>query len=184
VDDNGEVSIGHVDDDGVFIEMDDKGVREKGFVYKKRRYRNKTILKGLGKIAEDIRDYDIASEDLSEVMEAFTLLTAVYADNTTRIKPANLQQMKEKFGGFFSILNKMGISTLVVGHNPISKIGSRFELEKLRFFNRELDRQKLTILNADGEMSSGYQKPFGAGLGIDRIDSIRSKIQGILNRKL
>lgn len=167
VDDNGEVSIGHVDDDGVFIEMDDKGVREKGFVYKKRRYRNKTILKGLGKIAEDIRDYDIASEDLSEVMEAFTLLTAVYADNTTRIKPANLQQMKEKFGGFFSILNKMGISTLVVGHNPISKIGSRFELEKLRFFNRELDRQKLTILNADGEMSSGYQKPFGAGLGIE-----------------
>jgi len=167
VDDNGEVSIGHVDDDGVFIEMDDKGVREKGFVYKKKRYRNKTILKGLGRIAEDIRDYDIASEDLSEVMEAFTLLTAVYADNTTRIKPANLQQMKEKFGGFFSILNKMGISTLVVGHNPISKIGSRFELEKLKFFNRELDRQKLTILNADGEMSSGYQKPFGAGLGIE-----------------
>lgn len=167
VDDNGEVSIGHVDEEGVFIEMDEQGVREKGFVYNKKRYQNKSILKGLGQIAEDIRDYDISSEDLSQVMEAFTLLTAVYADNTTRIKPANLKQMKEKFGGFFSILNKMGISTLVVGHNPISKMGTRFELEKLRFFNRELDRQKLTILNADGEMSSGYQKPFGAGLGIE-----------------
>ena len=167
VDDNGEVSIGHIDKDGVFQERDKRGLREKGFVYKKRRYQNKTILKGLGQIAKDIRAYDTKSAKLSKVMEGFTLLTAIYADNTTRIKPANLKQMKEQFGGFFSILNKMGISTLVVGHNPISKIGRRFELEKLRFFNRELDRQKLTILNTDGEMSSGYQKPFGAGLGIE-----------------
>lgn len=167
VDDNGEVSIGHVDENGIFRERDGNGVREKGFVYKKRRYRNKSVLKGLGKIAKDIRAYDLNSGELSEIMEAFTLLTAVYADNTTRIKPANLKQMKEQFGGFFSILNKMGISTLVVGHNPISKMGARFELEKLKLFNRNLDIQKLTILNTDGEMSSGYQKPFGAGLGIE-----------------
>ena len=182
VDNNGEVSIGHVDKDGVFVETDDKGIREKGFVYKKRRYRNKTILKGLGQIAKDVRRYDVNSQKLSRVMEAFTLLTAIYADNTTRIKPANLKQMKEQFGGFFSILQKMGISTLVVGHNPISKIGTRVELEKLKIFNRELDRQKLTILNTDGEMSSGYQKPFGAGVGIE-MSLLGVRYRGFLDGK-
>ena len=180
VDDNGEVSIGHIDEEGVFQERDERGLREKGFVYKKRRYQNKTILKGLGKIAKDIRAYDIDSAQLSKVMEGFTLLTAIYADNTTRIKPANLKQMKKQFGGFFSILHKMGISTLVVGHNPISKIGTRVELEKLKFFNRELDRQKLTILNSDGEMSSGYQKPFGAGLGIE-VSLLGVRYRGFLD---
>ena len=172
VDDNGEVSIGHVnDEDGVFVEKDKDGVREKGFIYKNKRYRNKNILKGLGKIAKDIRDYDPEKESkqLSEIREALTLITAVYADNTTRIKPANLKQMKEQFGGFFSILNKMGISTLVVGHNPISKINKvdikRAESEIFKVFNKYY--RNLTILSSDGEMSSGYQKPHGAGLGIE-----------------
>lgn len=186
VDDNGEVSIGHIDKNGVFQERDERGLREKGFVYKKKRYQNKTILKGLEKMAKDIRSYDINSANLSKVMDGFTLLTAIYADNTTRIKPANLKQMKEQFGGFFSILNKMGISTLVVGHNPISKIAkmgvSSVELEKLKLFNRELDRQKLTILNADGEMSSGYQGPFGAGVGIE-ISLFGVRYRGFLDGK-
>ncbi len=169
VDDNGEVSIGYVDESGVFVEKDKDGVREKGFVYKHKRYRNKTILKGLGKIAKDVRNYNPEKEQLSEIREALTMITAVYADNTTRIKPANLKEMKEKFGGFFSILNKMGISTLVVGHNPISKINKvdikRAEAEIFKVSDKYY--RNLTILSSDGEMSSGYQKPHGAGLGIE-----------------
>ncbi len=163
VDEYGDISIGYVDDKGIFHERDKHGKRIKGFFYKGVHYKGKNIFKGLNKISEDIRNYDISSNKLSDIMEALTLLTAIYADNTTRVKPANLREMKAKFG-FHEILKRKGITTLVVGHNPVDKIGldNQFEYTTLRFFNKEF--KIVNLVQIDGNMSPGYKPPKGAGL--------------------
>ncbi|MCR4662603.1 MAG: metallophosphoesterase [Endomicrobiaceae bacterium] len=161
VDDDGDVSLGYVDENGIFQERDNNGKRIKGFIYKGVHYKNKNIFKGLNKIAEDIRNYDTSSNNLSEIMEALTLLTAIYADNTTRVKPANLKEMKAKFG-FNQILKQEGITTIVVGHNPIDKLDEQFEYETVRFFNKEF--KIINVVQIDGNMSPGYKAPYGAGL--------------------
>ena len=161
VDDDGDVSIGYVDENGIFHERDSNGKRIKGFIYKGVQYKGKKIFKGLSKIAEDIRTYDTASNNLSEIMEALTLLTAIYADNTTRIKPANLKQMRANFG-FNKILKQKGITTIVVGHNPVTKLDNQFEYATLRFFNKEL--KIINVVQIDGNMSPEYAPPKGAGL--------------------
>lgn len=161
VDDEGDVSLGYVDKDGVFRETDENGKRIKGFIYKGKQYKGKKVFKGLKLMAEDIRNYDINSNELSEIMEALTLLTAIYADNTTRIKPANLKEMKKKFG-FNKILAKKGITTMVVGHNPITKLDSQFEYVTLRFFNKEF--KIINLIHIDGNMSPEYAPPKGAGI--------------------
>lgn len=161
VDDEGDVSLGYVDKDGVFRETDENGKRIKGFFYKGKQYKGKKVFKGLKRIAEDIRNYDTSSNNLSEIMEALTLLTAIYADNTTRIKPANLKEMKKKFG-FNKILAKKGITTMVVGHNPITKLDNQFEYVTLRFFNKEF--KIINLIHIDGNMSPEYAPPKGAGI--------------------
>lgn len=161
VDDDGDVSIGYVDKNGIFHEKDSNGKRIKGFIYKGIQYKGKNIFKGLSKIAEDIRKYDAASNNLSEIMEALTLLTAIYADNTTRIKPANLKEMRAKFG-FNKILKQKGITTIVVGHNPVTKLDNQFEYATLRFFNKEF--KIINVVQIDGNMSPEYAPPKGAGL--------------------
>ena len=162
VDDDGDVSIGYVDEKGVFHERDQKGKRIKGFYYKGKQYKGHNIFKGLHLIAEDIRNYDISSNNLSEIMEAFTLITAVYADNTTRIKPANLKELKAKYGSFNPILVKMGVTTIIAGHNPVEKLDNQFEFLTIRFFNKEF--KILNLMHIDGNMSSGYAPPKGKGL--------------------
>ena len=161
VDDDGDVSIGYVDENGIFHEKDSNGKRIKGFIYKGIQYKGKNIFKGLSKIAEDIRKYDASSNNLSEIMEALTLLTAIYADNTTRIKPANLKEMRAKFG-FNKILKQKGITTIVVGHNPVTKLDNQFEYATLRFFNKEF--KIINVVQIDGNMSPEYAPPKGAGL--------------------
>ena len=161
VDEDGDVSLGFVDKDGLFHDRDSNGKRFKGFIYKGIHYKGKDIFKGLNKIGEDIRNYKLNSNDLSEIMEALTLLTAIYADNTTRIKPANLKEMKSKFG-FNKILKQKGITTIVVGHNPVTKLDNQFEYVTLRFFNKEF--KVINIIQIDGNMSPGYAPPKGAGL--------------------
>ncbi len=161
VDDDGDVSIGYVDENGIFHETDSNGKRIKGFIYKGVHYKGKKIFKGLSEIAEDIRNYDTSSNNLSEIMEALTLLTAIYADNTTRIKPANLKEMRAKFG-FNRILKQKGITTIVVGHNPVTKLDNQFEYATLRFFNKEI--KIINVVQIDGNMSPEYAPPKGAGL--------------------
>lgn len=161
VDDDGDVSIGYVDENGIFHEKDNSGKRIKGFIYKGVHYKGKKIFKGLSKIAEDIRNYDASSNNLSEIMEALTLLTAIYADNTTRIKPANLKEMRANFG-FNRILKQKGITTIVVGHNPVTKLDNQFEYATLRFFNKEI--KIINVVQIDGNMSPEYAPPKGAGL--------------------
>lgn len=161
VDDDGDVSLGYVDKDGLFHDRDEKGKRIKGFFYKGNHYKGRNIFKGLHLIAQDIRDYEIESNDLSEISEALTLLTAIYADNTTRIKPANLKEIKKKYGSFNKILAKKGVTTIIAGHNPIQKLDNQFEYMTLRFFNKEF--KILNLMHIDGNMSSGYAPPKGAG---------------------
>ncbi|MGE4385493.1 MAG: metallophosphoesterase [Endomicrobiaceae bacterium] len=161
VDEEGDVSIGSVDDSGVFREYDNNGKRIKGFYYKKKQYKGKNIFEGLSKIAGDLRNYDISTNNLSEITEALTLLTAIYADNTTRIKPQNLKEMKQKFG-FNKILSKKGITTLIVGHNPVTKLDNAYEFVPIRIFNKEL--KIINLVHIDGNMSSEYAPPKGAGI--------------------
>jgi hypothetical protein len=141
VDDEGDVSVGYVDQSGVFQEYDNDGERIKGLYYKGVQYKGKKIFEGLSKMANDIRNYDISTNNLSEITEALTLLTAIYADNTTRIKPQNLKEMKQKFG-FNKILNKKGITTLIVGHNPVTKLDNAYEFVPIRIFNKEFIKKK------------------------------------------
>ncbi len=162
VDDDGDVSIGYVDDNGVFHERDKNGKRIKGFFYKGKQYKGHDIFKGLHLMAKDIRDYDINSNNLSEILEALTIITAVYADNTTRIKPANLKEIKAKYGSFNPILVKMGVTTVIAGHNPVEKLDSQFEYLTIRFFNKEF--KALNLMHIDGNMSPGYAPPKGKGL--------------------
>lgn len=161
VDEDGDVSLGYVDQDGIFHDRDNNGKRIKGFIYKGVHYKGKNIFKGLNKIAEDVRNYKLSSNNLSEISEALTLLTAIYADNTTRVKPANLKEMKAKFG-FNKILKQKGITTVVVGHNPVTKLDNQFEYVTMRFFNKEF--KVINIVQIDGNMSPEYAPPNGAGL--------------------
>ncbi|MDD5101452.1 MAG: metallophosphoesterase [Endomicrobiaceae bacterium] len=161
VDDDGDISIGYVDKYGVFQEYDISGRRIKGFYYKDKQYTGKNIFKGLSKIASDIRNYDISTNNLSEISEALTLLTSIYADATTRIKPENLKEIKEKFG-FSEILNKKGITTLIVGHNPVTKLDNAYEFVPVRIFNK--DFKIINLVHIDGNMSPEYAPPKGAGI--------------------
>ncbi|MDD2523925.1 MAG: metallophosphoesterase [Endomicrobiaceae bacterium] len=161
VDDDGDISIGYVDKYGVFQEYDISGRRIKGFYYKDKQYTGKNIFKGLTKIASDIRNYDISTNNLSEISEALTLLTSIYADATTRIKPENLKEIKEKFG-FSEILNKKGITTLIVGHNPVTKLDNAYEFVPVRIFNK--DFKIINLVHIDGNMSPEYAPPKGAGI--------------------
>ena len=161
VDDDGDISIGYVDKYGVFQEYDISGKRIKGFYYKDKQYTGKNIFKGLSKIAGDIRNYDISTNNLSEISEALTLLTSIYADATTRIKPENLKEIKEKFG-FSEILNKKGITTLIVGHNPVTKLDNAYEFVPVRIFNK--DFKIINLVHIDGNMSPEYAPPKGAGI--------------------
>lgn len=161
VDDEGDVSVGYVDESGVFQEYDNDGKRIKGLYYKGVQYKGKKIFEGLSKMANDIRNYDISTNNLSEITEALTLLTAIYADNTTRIKPQNLKEMKQKFG-FNKILNKKGITTLIVGHNPVTKLDNAYEFVPIRIFNKEF--KIINLVHIDGNMSPEYAPPKGAGI--------------------
>ncbi|MFA7674917.1 MAG: metallophosphoesterase [Endomicrobiia bacterium] len=161
VDDDGDISIGYVDKYGIFQEYDISGKRIKGFYYKDKQYTGKNIFKGLSKIAGDIRNYDISTNNLSEISEALTLLTSIYADATTRIKPENLKEIKEKFG-FSEILNKKGITTLIVGHNPVTKLDNAYEFVPVRIFNK--DFKIINLVHIDGNMSPEYAPPKGAGI--------------------
>ncbi|MBQ1609690.1 MAG: metallophosphoesterase, partial [Elusimicrobia bacterium] len=113
VDEDSDVTIGYVDNEGNFH----TGI--KGFIYKGVHYEGINLLKGFDIMCEDIRNYDISSNDLSQIYEALTIITSIYADNTTQIKPANVKEMKE--AGFTKIFSKIGLGTVVAGHNPIEK---------------------------------------------------------------
>jgi len=160
VDEDGDVALGYVDEKGIFHDTD-KEKRIKGFIYKGIHYKGKNVFRGLNKIAEDIRNFDLETNELSEITEALSLLTAIYADNTTKVKPANLREMKSKFG-FNKILKKKGITTVVVGHNPVTKLDNQFEYATVRFFNKEF--KIINVVQIDGNMSPEYAPPKGAGL--------------------
>lgn len=165
VDEDGDISVGYVDENGRFHERDKNGKRIKGFIYKGKHYKNNkflsritgtSIFDGLEAIAKDIRDYDVSSNDLSQIYEGLTLLTSIYADNTTRIKPANLKEMKEKFG-FAKVLKDIGPA--IVGHNPVTKFDTSFEYTEYGFFGKIL--KMINLVHIDGNMSPAYG---GAGL--------------------
>jgi len=151
VDDELDVAIGYVDKDG------NLHTDIKGFIYKGIHYEGINLLKGFDVIAEDIRNYDISSNDLSQIQEALTIVTSIYADNTTKIKPANVKEMKQ--AGFEKIFSKIGLGTVVVGHNPIEKLDkqnvNQIEYVTVNIFNFKL---KIPILiNSDRSMSKGYK---------------------------
>ena len=165
VDEEGDISIGYVDENGVFQERDKNGKRIKGFIYKGKHYKNNnlfnrimgtSIFDGLEAIAKDIRNFDLSTNDLSKVYEGLTIITSIYADNTTRVKPANLMEMKEKFG-FGKVLKDIGPA--IVGHNPVTKFDTSFEYTPYDWFGRKL--KEINLVHIDGNMSPAYG---GAGL--------------------
>lgn len=151
IDEDSDVAIGYVDKEGNFH----TGI--KGFIYKGVHYEGINLLKGFDVMAEDIRNYDISSNNLSQISEALTIITSIYADNTTQIKPANVKEMKE--AGFSKIFSKIGLGTVVTGHNPIDKLEKQnvkqIEFKTIKIFNMNV---KIPVLiNVDRSMSKGYK---------------------------
>jgi len=151
IDEDADVTIGYVDKDG------NLHTDIKGFIYKGVHYEGINLLKGFDVMTQDIRNYDISSNNLAQIDEALTIITSIYADNTTKVKPANVKKMKET--GFAEIFSKIGLGTVVVGHNPIEKLEkqtvSQIEYVTVDIFNFKV---KIPILiNSDRSMSKGYK---------------------------
>ncbi|MDD5020581.1 MAG: metallophosphoesterase [Endomicrobiaceae bacterium] len=156
-DEYGDVSIGRVAEDGKFEEFDAKGKRIKGFYYKGVHYTGEKIWDGFSKIAKDIKEYDIDKDDQSEIFEALALINAIYADNTTRIKPEYIAKYSINFT--MEEMNKnIGMGTVIQGHNPKDK------LAKNGITSFALDQEgKPVAIFVDGNMSPAYAKTRGAG---------------------
>ena len=151
VDEDSDVAIGYVDSEGNFH----TGI--KGFIYKGIHYEGINLLKGFDVMTEDIRNYDISSNNLSEIYEALTIITSIYADNTTQIKPANVKEMKE--AGFAQIFSKIGLGTVVAGHNPIEKLKKQ-NINQIEYKTVKILGIKVKIpilINVDKSMSKGYK---------------------------
>lgn len=156
-DEYGDVSIGRVNEEGKFEEFDSKGKRIKGFYYKGVHYTGKNIWSGFSEIAKDIKEYDIDKDDQSKIFEALALINAIYADNTTRIKPEYIAKYNINFT--IEQMNKnIGIGTVIQGHNPKDK------LAKNGITSFALDQEgKPVAIFVDGNMSPAYAKTRGAG---------------------
>lgn len=156
-DEYGDVSIGRVTEDGKFEEFDAKGKRIKGFYYKGVHYTGKNIWNGFSEIAKDIKEYDIDKDDQSKIFEALALINAIYADDTTRIKPEYIAKYNINFT--MEQMNKnIGIGTVIQGHNPKDK------LAKNGITSFALDQEgKPVAIFVDGNMSPAYAKTRGAG---------------------
>ena len=151
VDEDSDVTIGYVDSEGNFH----TGI--KGFIYKGVHYEGINLLKGFDVMSEDIRNYDISSNNLSQIYEALTIITSIYADNTTQIKPANVKEMKE--AGFAKIFSKIGLGTVVTGHNPIEKLEKQ-NVKQIEYKIVKILGVKIKIpilISADKSMSKGYK---------------------------
>jgi len=151
VDEDSDVAIGYVNSEGNFH----TGI--KGFIYKGVHYEGINLLKGFDAMSEDIRNYDISSNNLSEIYEALTIITSIYADNTTQIKPANVKGMKET--GFAKIFSKIGLGTVFAGHNPIEKLEKQ-NVEQIEYKVVKVLGIKIKIpilVNVDKSMSKGYK---------------------------
>jgi len=156
-DEYGDVSIGRVNGEGKFEEFDSKGRRIKGFYYKGVHYTGKKIWKGFSEISKDIREYDIEKDDQSKIFEALAIINAIYADNTTRIKPEYIAKYHINFT--MEQMNKaIGIGTVIQGHNPKDK------LARNGITTFALDQQGRPVsIFVDGNMSPAYAKTRGAG---------------------
>lgn len=156
-DEYGDVSIGRVNEEGKFEEFDSKGKRIKGFYYKGVHYTGKKIWKGFSEISKDIREYDIEKDDQSKIFEALAIINAVYADNTTRIKPEYIAKYHINFT--MEQMNKaIGIGTVIQGHNPKDKLARN----GLTTFALDQQGRPVSIF-VDGNMSPAYAKTRGAG---------------------
>lgn len=156
-DEYGDVAIGRITEDGRFEEFDSKGKRIKGFYYKGVHYTGKKIWEGFSEIAKDIKEYDIEKDGPEKIFEALALLNAIYADNTTRIKPEYIAKYNINFT--MSKMNQaIDIGTVIQGHNPKDKLARN----GITAFALDQEGRPVAIF-VDGNMSPAYAKTRGAG---------------------
>lgn len=166
IDEDGDVAIGYVDKNGKMHTHDEvTGKRVKGLYYKGEYYSGPSILEGLYKMSVDVKLYDY-NAPLSEILEAFTLINSIYADNTVAIKPQEISQDVINLGkrenpnvsdeealkiGFSIIAQKLGVPVIYAGHNTLSK------LEEAGIGEVIFDPDNLPIIvNIDDDMSPKY----------------------------
>ncbi len=156
-DEYGNVAIGRITEDGRFEEFDSKGKRIKGFYYKGVHYTGKKIWNGFSEIAKDIREYDIDKGDPNTIFEALALINAIYADNTTKIKPEYIAKNNINFS-MRKMNDVIGIGTVIQGHNPKERLARN----GITAFAFDQEGRPVSIC-VDGNMSPAYAPPRGAG---------------------
>jgi hypothetical protein len=157
VDEEGDVSIGRINKNGELELVDEQGKRIKGFYYKGKQYAGRDIFKGFDLIVQDINSFKFGETSLSEISEGLALINSLYMDLSTKIKPKDLVQYRNKIG-FNVIFDKLGINRLITGHNPMSKL----EKSGIQMVESDLEGNP-RLFNIDYEMSPGYVKPVGKG---------------------
>lgn len=156
-DEYGDVAIGRINKDGRFEDLDKNGKRIKGFYYKGVHYTGKKIWDGFSEMAKDIREYDIDKGDQSTIFEALALINAIYADNTTKMKPEYIAKNNINFS--MKKMNEViGIRTVIQGHNPKEKLAKN----GITAFVFDQEGRPVSIF-VDGNMSPSYAPPRGAG---------------------
>jgi hypothetical protein len=183
VNEDGEVSIGKVNETGQMQIYESDGRRIEGLWYKGVHYKGRAVFDGLYKMAVDIRMFDY-NRPLAEITEAFTLINSIYADSTTNLKPQQIAGAAERIGkrmapmkmqkpwvapltaGLTEIMDKIAVPILFAGHNTISK------LNKVKIDEIVLDSDgRAMIINVDDDMSPKYggrgsYKVYNAQIGI------------------
>ncbi|MCL2390778.1 MAG: hypothetical protein FWC88_05060, partial [Endomicrobia bacterium] len=134
-----------VNDDGVVS----IGTRGGGLRYKGEYYPPEKILEGLEKISLDIRNFQLGQDNISQIMEALNLITSIYSDVSTKIKPKDIAFQKKT--GFGKIFNPLKILLLFAGHNPFDKL----KKEKIGTTESD-DNNMIRLINADHGISPKY----------------------------
>ncbi|MDR2035925.1 MAG: metallophosphoesterase [Coriobacteriales bacterium] len=142
-DEEGDLSIGYVNEKGRLV-CEQDGKRVKGLFYKGRQYQNNAVFEGLRSIADDVSTFDPQNQSPADILEALTLITSIYADETTIVKPAIIAKTLRIIGaehtsqspntpgdaqliqiGTDYALNKAEVPALFCGHNPYNKLADQ-----------------------------------------------------------
>lgn len=174
IDNRGKVSIGRVDENGGIVTEDENGERIEGLYYKGEHYTGKDIFKGFDAIAEDIRSFDPQTQPISDIREALTLINAIYADETTIIKPKMIAKNLVTLGrtalgndghatgksdsellaiGLGMVAEELGISIIICGHNTIDKL----ESAGIKGIQCD-DTGRVRLVSIDGGMSPKFNE--------------------------
>ncbi len=99
----------------------DEATGEVSFTYKGVIYKGEGVWAGLEIIQNEVRDLNTP---LYALHEALTLVNSLYADRTTKIKPADIQRYVHQVG-LEKIFTGLGVRTWFMGHNPLNKLMDR-----------------------------------------------------------